>query len=58
MRKKITEHAAQITINMMRSMANQKPISPFHLNAADEMQSLLDEVKAYRAANKKPKEKK
>jgi hypothetical protein len=33
---------------MMRSMANHKPISPFHLMAADEMEQLLEEVLKYR----------
>jgi len=32
----------------MRSMASHKPISPFHLMAADEMEQLLEEVLEYR----------
>jgi hypothetical protein len=32
----------------MRSMAGHLPISPFHLNAADEMEQLLEEVLKYR----------
>jgi hypothetical protein len=35
---------------MMRSIASQKPISPFHLMAADEMERLLDEVLTLRKA--------
>jgi hypothetical protein len=34
---------------MMRSMASHKPISPFHLMAADEMEKLLEEILQYRA---------
>jgi hypothetical protein len=33
---------------MMRSIASHKPISPFHLMAADEMEKLLKEVLEYR----------
>jgi hypothetical protein len=33
---------------MMRSIASHKPISPFHLMAADEMERLLNEVLEYR----------
>jgi hypothetical protein len=40
-----------LTIGMMRSMANCKPISPFHLNASHEMEQLLKEVLEYRKAN-------
>lgn len=46
--KKIGEPAARQTIGMMRSIANHVPISPFHLMAADEMESLLEEVLKYR----------
>jgi hypothetical protein len=46
---KLSERTAKITIGIMRSMASHKPISPFHLNAADEMEQLLNEVVAYRA---------
>ena len=52
--KKISERAARLTIAMMRSMANCKPISPFHLEAAKEMEAMLEELLALR---KKVKEK-
>ena len=48
---KLSERTAKITIGIMRSMASHKPISPFHLNAADEMEQLLKEVLEYRKAN-------
>jgi hypothetical protein len=37
---------------MMRSIASHVPISPFHLNAADEMENLLEEVVKYRKKKK------
>ena len=37
---------------MMRSMASKIPISPFHLNAAKEMEQLLEEVLKYRKEKK------
>lgn len=52
--KKVSERSAQLTIAMMRSMANCKPISPFHLEAAKEMEAMLEELLALR---KKLKEK-
>jgi hypothetical protein len=48
---KLSETTARTTIGMMRSMASHKPISPFHLMAADEMERLLNEVMEYRKAN-------
>jgi hypothetical protein len=33
---------------MMRSIASQLPISPFHLNAAREMEAMLEELLALR----------
>ena len=48
---KISERTARFTIGMMRSIASHKPISPFHLTAADEMERLLKEVLEYRKAN-------
>jgi hypothetical protein len=48
---KLSETTARTTIGMMRSMASHKPISPFHLMAADEMERLLNEVLEYRKAN-------
>jgi hypothetical protein len=56
--KPLSETTARTTIGMMRSMASHKPISPFHLMAADEMEQLLNEVIEYRKQNeskKKPK---
>ena len=48
---KLSETTARTTIGMMRSIASHKPISPFHLMAADEMERLLNEVLEYRKAN-------
>jgi hypothetical protein len=48
---KLSERTAKITIGIMRSMASHKPISPFHLNASDEMEQLLNEVMEYRKQN-------
>jgi hypothetical protein len=45
---KLSETTARTTIGMMRSMASHKPISPFHLMAADEMEQLLEERKTTR----------
>ena len=47
----LSETTARTTIGMMRSIASHKPISPFHLMAADEMERLLNEVLEYRKAN-------
>jgi len=44
----LSETTARQTIAMMRSIASHKPISPFHLMAADEMERLLNEVLEYR----------
>jgi hypothetical protein len=49
--RRLSETTARQTIGMMRSMASHKPISPFHLMAADEMERLLNEVLEYRKAN-------
>jgi hypothetical protein len=49
--RKLSEATARQTIGVMRSMASHKPISPFHLIAADEMERLLNEVLEYRKAN-------
>jgi hypothetical protein len=48
MKKKVGEEAARHWINGMRSIASNIPISPFHLAAADDMESLLEEVLVYR----------
>ena len=49
----LSEGTARTTIGMMRSMASHKPISPFHLMAADEMEKLLEEVLKYRKLEEK-----
>jgi hypothetical protein len=46
--KKLSETTARQTIGMMRSIASHKPISPFHLQAAKDMEQLLEEVLEYR----------
>ena len=46
---KLSETTARQTIAMMRSIASHKPITPFHLMAADQMEKLLNEVLQYRA---------
>ena len=46
---RLSETTARQTIAMMRSIASHKPITPFHLMAADEMEKLLEEVLQYRA---------
>lgn len=51
--KKVSESSARVTIAMMRTFANNIPISPFHLAAANEMESLLNEVIKYRKEAKK-----
>ena len=48
MKKKVGEDAARHWIKGMRSIASNIPISPFHLAAADDMESLLEEVLVYR----------
>jgi len=50
---KLSETTARTTIGMMRSMASHKPISPFHLMAADEMEKLLEEILKYRKLEEK-----
>jgi hypothetical protein len=57
MTRPLSETTARTTIGMMRSMANHKPISPFHLMAADEMEQLLEEVLEYRKEKKDAKAK-
>jgi len=53
---KLSETTARTTIGMMRSIASHKPISPFHLMAADEMERLLNEVIEYRKQNESKNE--
>jgi DUF917 family protein len=45
---KLSETTARTTIGMMRSIASHIPISPFHLQAAKDMEQLLEEVLKYR----------
>ena len=40
----VSERSVQVTIGMMRTLANKIPISPFHLHAADQMERMLDEL--------------
>jgi len=56
--KPLSERTARQTIAMMRSIASHKPITPFHLMAADEMESLLNEVIEYRKQNESKKKQK
>ena len=49
--RRLSETTARQTIGMMRSIASHVPISPFHLAAADDMESLLNEVLEYRKEN-------
>jgi hypothetical protein len=50
--KPLSETTARTTIGMMRSMASNIPISPFHLAAADDMEKLLEEVLQYQKDKK------
>jgi hypothetical protein len=52
---KLSETTARTTIAMMRSIASHKPITPFHLMAADQMEKLLNEVLEYRKGAKPKK---
>jgi len=47
-KRRVGEETARTTISMMRSLAKNVPISPFHLAAADDMEALLNEVLKYR----------
>jgi hypothetical protein len=47
----LSEGTARQTIGMMRSIASHVPISPFHLQAAKDMEQLLEEVLKYRKEN-------
>ena len=40
----VSERSVRVTIDMMRTLANKIPISPFHLHAADQMERMLDEL--------------
>jgi hypothetical protein len=43
-RQKVSERSIRTTIGMMRTLARNIPISPFHLHAADQMERMLDEL--------------
>jgi hypothetical protein len=43
-KRKVSEQSIRHWITGMRSIANQKPISPFHLAAADDMEKMLEEL--------------
>ena len=40
----VSERSVRVTIGMMRSLASNIPISPFHLAAADQMERMLEEL--------------
>ena len=50
-RQKVSERSARVTIGMMRSLARNIPINPFHLHAADQMERMLDELLQLRKRN-------
>ena len=43
-KRKVSEQSIRHWITGRRSIANQKPISPFHLAAADDMEKMLEEL--------------
>lgn len=43
-KRKVSASSVRTTIDMMRSMASNIPISPFHLAAAKEMDVMLSEL--------------
>jgi hypothetical protein len=40
----VSERSIRTTIGMMRTLASNIPISPFHLHAADQMERMLEEL--------------
>lgn len=50
--RKVSEDSIRTTIGMMRSIASNIPISPFHLMAADEMERMLKELLELRKQTK------
>ena len=52
---KVSEKTVRSDIAMMRSMASHKPISPFHLAVADEMEKMLEELLELRKLVKESK---
>jgi hypothetical protein len=53
--RKVSEDSIRTTIGMMRSIASHKPISPFHLMAADQMEKMLEELLELRKQTKEKK---
>ena len=47
----VSERSVRVTIGMMRTLASNIPISPFHLHAADQMERMLDELLRLRKRN-------
>ena len=43
-KQKVSERSVRVTIGMMRTLARNIPISPFHLHAADQMERMFDEL--------------
>jgi hypothetical protein len=50
--RKVSENTIRTTIAMMRSIASHKPITPFHLMAADQMEKMLEELLELRKQTK------
>ena len=50
--RKVSENTIRTTIAMMRSIASHKPITPFHLMAADQMEKMLEEILELRKQTK------
>ena len=53
--RKVSENTIRTTIAMMRSIASHKPITPFHLMAADQMEKMLEELLELRTQTKEKK---
>jgi len=49
---KWTERTVRMQITVMRNLANRVPISPFHQEAANTMEKLLDELVELKGKNK------
>jgi hypothetical protein len=47
----VSERSIRVTIGMMRTLASNIPISPFHLRAADQMERMLEELIQLRKRN-------
>ncbi len=50
-KREVSERSVRVTIDMMRSLARNIPISPFHLHAADQMERMLEELIQLRKRN-------